>query len=98
MAHFGVRHLFPAILGLREMRSIDNSAAKGTIMTELEHLFETLSSGPRQVRFCETCGSQMVEVDTPFVLLEGERSWTVPVPICQKCLRDSKRPHFEVEM
>jgi hypothetical protein len=79
------------------MCSIHNSAAKDSIITEVEHLFEALGSRTRQVHFCETCGSQMVEVATPFVLFEGERSWTVPVPLCLKCQRESKDAPFGAE-
>jgi hypothetical protein len=56
LAHIGALHLFRAILGLVEMGSKHNSEAKDSIITEVEHLFEALSSRPRQVRFCDNWG------------------------------------------
>jgi hypothetical protein len=39
---------------------------------------------------CSKCGSLMVHKCATFFLPEGEKSWTIPLPICSNC-----EPSFE---
>ncbi len=52
---------------------------------EIQELFESLSAGGRTIRFCRKCSSAMLFADAMFCLWEGDRSWSVPVPVCPKC-------------
>ena len=47
-----------------------------------------LCDQPPMVRRCETCGSEMTNVDVLFFLATNERSWNIPLPICKKCSRE----------
>ena len=55
------------------------------IWEEVEAVLDTLCLQPPELRFCEDCGSEMVNVSTLFFFVEGERKWAIPLPLCPKC-------------
>ena len=55
------------------------------IMEEVQRLIDSLCARGRTIGACKRCGSAMLLADATFSLWEGDRSWSVPLPLCPKC-------------
>lgn len=52
---------------------------------EIQRFVDGLYARARSIHICMKCGSAMQFADATFSLWNGDRSWTVPLPICPKC-------------
>lgn len=52
---------------------------------EVQRFVDGLRTRARTIHICKTCGSAMQFADATFALWNGDRSWTIPLPICPKC-------------
>ncbi len=58
---------------------------RSTIPSEAVENFLDSLSGILPPSHCPDCGSAMVHKYGTFFLLKGEKSWTIPLPVCPKC-------------
>jgi len=55
------------------------------IIEEVQRLIDSVCARGRTMGVCKRCGSAMLLADATFSLWEGDRSWSVPLPLCPKC-------------
>ena len=56
---------------------------------EIETLLDTICAQPAMIHLCESCGSEMVNINVVLALANSVRSWNIPLPICTKCNREA---------
>jgi hypothetical protein len=55
------------------------------IIEQIGELLDTLHIHGRKDSCCLHCGSPLKRVHAIFFLLESDRTWNVPLPICSRC-------------
>jgi hypothetical protein len=50
-----------------------------------QRFIDDLYARTRTIHICMKCGSAMQFADATFSLWNGDRSWTIPLPLCPKC-------------
>ena len=55
---------------------------------EISEALDYLCAQPSTIQTCESCGSNIVKVDTTICFADTERSWKLALPVCPRCDRE----------
>ena len=60
------------------------------MVEEIRSLLDDLAIRAETNQFCFRCGSLMKHLEATFFIWKGDRSWSIPLPLCPKCDVDLK--------